>query len=489
MTRRVNWEEPATVISRTGGEDKKLVCNALSTLWRRAGFLIAWLAALLIVCLAEWPAMAQETAPSPPEPGATLYSPVRLAGRTLFEVPGTEAETAAARANRISRRLETLAARDEPVRPFGPEDIRRREGQPLITLGDEAIMVVTAVDAEDSLASPGELALLWGQKMAAAVADARELRQNPLRGAGILIRNSVRDLFVSTVQWLPRLGVALVLAVLFWGLARVMVWLVCTIGERTGLDPNLRQLARALSFYVTWGVGVVAILTALGFQTGGIIATLGITGFVLGFAFKDILSHFLAGMMLLLGRQFRIGDQIVVKEHEGTVERIELRAMHLRTYDNRLVIIPNAEVFTSVITSNTWSPYRRREFVIGIGYEQEIERAMEVCLNTVRATPGVLADPTPDVLVDELAASSVNLRARFYVNSLRADYLQVGSECMRRVKEAFDREAISMPTEIRTVIWRPAPEAMEALGSLVSPGAPTPPAGRQPETTERRRAA
>lgn len=423
---------------------------------------------LLLILLISRPVYAQEAAQPPASSGAVLYAPVRLGGRTLFEIPGTEDETAVARANRINRRLETLVARDEPVRPFGPEDLRKREGQPLITLGDEAIMVVTAVDAEDSLATPEELALLWGQKMAAAVADARELRQNPLRGAGILIRNSVRDLFVSTVQWLPRLGVALVLAALFWGLAKGMVWLVCAVGQRTGLDPNLRQLARALSFYGTWAIGVVAILSALGFQTGGIIATLGITGFVLGFAFKDILSHFLAGMMLLLGRQFRIGDQILVKDHEGTVERIELRAMHLRTYDNRLVLIPNAEVFTSVITSNTASPYRRRDFVVGIGYEQEIERAMQVCLDTVRTTPGVLDDPAPDVLVDDLAASSVNLRVRFYMNSLRADYLQVGSECMRRVKEAFDQEAISMPTEIQTVLWRPAPGAVRDLRELFS---------------------
>ena len=268
---------------------------------------------ILLLLGARSPAFAQEKGPGPVPGISGLYAPVRLEGRTLFEVAGTGGETAAERANRISRRLQTLISRTEPVRPFGPEDIRIRDGQPVVTLGDEAIMGVTAADAEDSLATPGELALLWGRKMAAAVADARELRQNPLRGAGILIRNSVRDLFVSTVQWLPRLGVALILVVLFWGMARLVTWVVRVIGDRTGLDPNLRQLARALSFYGTWAVGLIAILSALGFQTSGIVATLGITGFVLGFAFKDILSHFLAGMMLLVGRQFRIGDQIVVK--------------------------------------------------------------------------------------------------------------------------------------------------------------------------------
>lgn len=428
---------------------------------------------LILVLILGWigPFSASAQEKSAPALGApTQYAPVRLEGRTLFEVTENGDETAAERANRISRRLQTLVTRDETVRPFGPGNIRRQNGQPVITLGDESIMVVTRTDAEDNLATADELALLWGQKMAGAVADARQLRQNPLRGAGILIRNSVRDLFVSTIQWLPRLGVALILALFFWGLAKLMVWIVCAIGSHTRIDPNLRQLVRALAYYGTWAVGLVAILSALGFQTGGIVATLGITGFVLGFAFKDILSHFLAGIMLLLGRQFHIGDQIVVKDQEGTVEQIELRALHLRTYDHRLVIIPNGEVFTSVVTSNTASPYRRRDFVVGIGYEQDIQHALRVALETVRATPGVMEEPAADVLVDELAPSTVNLRVRFFMNSLRADYLKVGSDCMRRVKEAFDREGISMPTEIQTLVWSNAGEAAQEIHTALPSG-------------------
>ena len=153
------------------------------------------------------------------------------------------------------------------------------------------------------------------------------------------------------------------------------------------------------------------------------------------------------------------------------MEQIELRALHLRTYDNRLVIIPNAEVFTSVVTSNTASPHRRRDFIVGIGYEQDIQRAAGIALETVRSAPGVLPTPAPDVLVEELAPSSVNLRVRFYTHSLRKEYLKVGSECMRRVKEAFEREGVSIPTEIHTVVWRNTGEAVEALRSALPPHA------------------
>ena len=93
---------------------------------------------------------------------------------------------------------------------------------------------------------------------------------------------------------------------------------------------------------------------------------------------------------------------------------------------------------------------------------------MEVALETVRTTEGVAAEPPPDVLVDELAASTVNLRVRFYTSSQRADYLRVGSRCMRRVKEAFDREHISMPTDIQTVIIQNMPEALAGLAAAAS---------------------
>jgi small conductance mechanosensitive channel len=399
------------------------------------------------LCVGQTPAAPPVTGSDPP----ASYASVTVEGRKLFDVLAANGLSASDRADRIDRRLSSLIARNEPLRPFGRQDIVHQGNQTLLTLGGEPIVSVTEGDAQDALMTRDELALLWGGKMALAVSDARAARQNPLRGAGILIRNSVTDLIHALLSWLPRLAGALLLMVIVWLAANGLRGLVHVVVSRTHFDTNTRQLMKALAFYGTWMVGLVAILSTLGLEGTSIATTLGISGFVLGFAFKDILSHFFAGIMLLLGRQFHIGDQIIVKEQEGTVERIELRALYLRTYDNRLVIIPNGDVFTSIVTSNTASPHRRREFLVGIGYDDDIDKAQRVALETMLHTPGVLQDPQPDVLVDELSASTVNLKLRFYMNSTRADYLKVGSECMRRVKLAFDREGISMPTDIQTV--------------------------------------
>jgi small-conductance mechanosensitive channel len=221
--------------------------------------------------------------------------------------------------------------------------------------------------------------------------------------------------------------------------------------ERARFDSNRRHLVRAVVYHGTWAIGLLAALSTLGLNSASMAATIGISGIVLGFGFKDILSHLFAGFMLLLGSQFHVGDQIVVKEFEGTVERIELRALYLRTYDNRLVIIPNGDVFTSAVISNTDCAFRRREFIIRVSYQDNLELALAIALAAVTDIEGVAEEPAPDILVDELSATTINLKVRFYTHSQRADYLRVGSQCMAKVKEVFQANNRWMPTDTQTV--------------------------------------
>ena len=431
---------------------------------------------LLLSALTNAQTTGLPPAAAPAASPAALYVPVTVDGRRIFDVTSNGALSATDRADMISRRLQTLIAQPDDVPAFTRQDLKHQGSETAITLGGQTILSVTEGDAQAALMTQDELALLWGGTISAAVKEARATRANPLKGAGILIRNSFSDLLVSLLQWLPRLAGALTLWFLFFFAARFVRWIARLATTRTHIDENVRQLIRAAALYGTWIVGLFAIFSTLGMNGSGIVAGLGVSGFIIGFAFKDVLSHFFAGMMLLLGKQFHIGDQIVVNSYEGTVERIELRALFLRTYDNRLVIIPNGDVFTSIVTSNTYSPHRRREFVVGIGYDDNIDNAIQVALDTMKQVPGVETDPPPDVLVDELAASTVNLRLRFHTASHRADYLKVGSECMRQIKQAFDAHKIGMPTDIQTIILQNADQLAQAMrGSSDRPAAKTPP--------------
>jgi small conductance mechanosensitive channel len=352
---------------------------------------------------------------------------------------------------RVNRRLQLLVERDIPVDKFVTSNVLMSDGQPLITLGNEPILTVTPLDAETNLMPARDLAILWGGSLSVAVQDARATRADPLRGVGYLVRDSIQDLARSIVKWLPRLAGAVLVWMVFWCLARLSRWMVRSATEHIPLDPNLKQLARTMSFYGVWATGIMAILSTLGIDSSSIATAVGISGFVLGFAFKDILSHFFAGLMLLLGRQFQIGGQIVVGEFEGTVERIELRALQLRTFDNRLVTIPNGDVLTSAVISNNAKPYRRREFLVTISYESNIGAAQKLALETISKAPGILTEPEPQVLIQELGVRGIVLRLLFYIDSTRADAAHIASECVRYVKEAFDREGIAIPGETSSI--------------------------------------
>lgn len=412
------------------------------------GWKLVKIASTTLALLLFWSVQALGQAPT----GG--YATVQLEGRPLFELLGARGLNATDRADRVNRRLESLADRRVPLPLFSETDLNDSGHETVIRLAGEPVLSVTQADAQDALTTRKELAATWGEKMRQAVQEAQESRGNPMKGAGILVRNSFADLLRSTLEWLPRLVGGCLLFGVFWLLARLSRAVIQRLLGSARFDANTRHLVQALAYYGTWGIGIIAVLSTLGLAGGSIATTLGVSGFVLGFAFKDILSHFFAGLMLLLGRQFSIGDQIVVKDFEGTVERIELRALYLRTYDNRLIIIPNGDVLTSAVISNTASPHRRCEFVVGVSYDTELESARSATLAAVRQVAGVLDAPTPDVLIDELGASSINLKVRFYASSQRAEYLRVTSECRREVKLAFDREGISIPTEIYTIVLK-----------------------------------
>jgi len=141
------------------------------------------------------------------------------------------------------------------------------------------------------------------------------------------------------------------------------------------------------------------------------LATLGIGSIAVGFAFKDILQNWIAGLLILLRRPFRRGDQIVINNYEGTVEHIEARATILKTYDGRRVVIPNSDVYTRSMIVNTAFPKRRSEYDVGIGFSDDIDTARRVILDALRAVEGVEQEPAPDVLAWELDSSTVNLGA------------------------------------------------------------------------------
>ena len=411
---------------------------------------------------AQTPKSAATDAPAATEAVGIPRAPVTINNRDLFTLSGASEDEALRRAETVQKRVQRLIEREDEVDRFSPSDVITEDGQPLITLGGEPVLTVTAADVAQTLIPPQELALTWGSQLSRVVRAGRIARTNPLSNALVVIVTSAYDLVRGIAGWIPRLIGAILLALLFWPLAKAARWLTSKTTRNTHFDPNLAQLAVAVAFYGTWSLGFLAILSALGIDGASIAAAVGVSGFVLGFAFKDVLSHFFAGLMLLAGRQFSIGGQIVVGEFEGTVESIDLRALRLRTFDNRIVTIPNGEVFNSAVITNTYNLYRRREFTIGIDYEADERQALELAVKAIKSVDGVLEEPAPQVLVSQLGASSIDLRMLFYTSSTNTDAPAVKSECIMRTKAAFTEAGINIPFSTHTVDVRHIGDLAEA---------------------------
>jgi small conductance mechanosensitive channel len=260
--------------------------------------------------------------------------------------------------------------------------------------------------------------------------------------------------FITGFWWiLPNVGIALVVFLVFLGVAS---------GARAGVSRFFKHrgrpdLASLLAGFARWalialGLLVVATIVFPSVKPADVLATLGVGSIAIGFAFKDILQNWLAGLLILLRQPFRQGDQIVVGKHEGTVERIEARATLIRTYDGKRVIIPNSSVYTESVTVNTAFEWRRSEYDVGIGYGDDVGKACEVIRHALKRLPGVAADPEPEAIPWELAGSAVNVRVRWWTESRQADMVHARGRVIQAIREELGEAGIDLPFPTNVVL-------------------------------------
>jgi small-conductance mechanosensitive channel len=158
--------------------------------------------------------------------------------------------------------------------------------------------------------------------------------------------------------------------------------------------------------------------------------------------------------LILLTEPFEIDDQIVFKSFEGTVENIQTRATTIRTYDGRRIVIPNSELFTNSITVKTAFENRRLEYDVGIGYSDDINQAKQLILEAIASVDEVLKDPAPDALVMELAGSTVNIRARWWIKPpRRADALDSRDKVLTAIKNKLTANGIDLPFPTQQILF------------------------------------
>ena len=274
----------------------------------------------------------------------------------------------------------------------------------------------------------------------------------------------VRGLADAALALLPGLALGLVVFGVFLLLARGVRAALTRAAQLRGMAPGVGIVLGRIGSGLCIALGVL-VATAIAFPSisaADLFSVLGIGGVAFGFAFRDILQNALAGILILLTRPFRIGDQVVSGGYEGTVEDIQVRATTIRTYDNRRAVIPNSAMFTDKVLVNTAFDKRRLSVRIGIGYGDDVGAAKRVIEEAVRGAGGVLADPAPKVRVAELGDFAVQLDVFFWIYPpKRAEALDATDAVLERAKPALQKAGIDLPYPTRQILLHDQTEATD----------------------------
>lgn len=278
------------------------------------------------------------------------------------------------------------------------------------------------------------------------------------------ILTRLQTLLQGMITAIPNLLLGVVVFVVFMLIARLVNRAVHAVATRAGQSDGI---ALVFGRIASWGVLALGLLVALTvvFPTltaASLFGALGVGGVAIGFAFQDIFQNLLAGILILLTRPFRIGDQIVSRDHEGTVEDIQVRATFLRTYDNRRVVIPNAELYTNRVVVNTAYDKRRLAVTVGIGYGDDIAQAKALIVKTLEGLDDVLNDPAPQVLVRSLGDFSVNLDVRFWIDPpIRREAVVNEDAVLSALKAALPAAGIDLPFPTQHVLFHDQTEVTD----------------------------
>ncbi|MFC0679590.1 mechanosensitive ion channel family protein [Lysobacter korlensis] len=273
--------------------------------------------------------------------------------------------------------------------------------------------------------------------------------------------------------------------------AALVVWIAWMVGgwvsrraffARAGRHhPFLQDLVRSSVRWAVTAIGILVALEILGATklVGAALGTAGVLGVALGFAFKDILENYLAGILLSLRQPFGPRDLVEIDGNEGVVVALTSRATILMTLDGNHLRIPNAKVFSNVILNYTRNPLRRLQFDIGIGMQEDLGHVREIGIKALASVPGVVDTPPPRVRMIALGDWAVQARFLAWVDQRTHEFLLVQSEAIRIVKEAMDDAGVDMPYPTYQI--RPGVEAAQTSAAVRADPADEPSKPRRAE--------
>lgn len=283
-------------------------------------------------------------------------------------------------------------------------------------------------------------------------------------------------LWDSVIDAGPRLGVAAATLVAGWLLSRVLRWVLHARWKRTR-TPSFAVVIPKLAGWTLLAVALTA-ATTIAFPSidpVDVVAGLGVVSIAAGFAFQDIFSNLLSGLLLILRQPFVKGDQIEIGEIQGTVRAITIRETEIDTFDGRRVLMPNKDVYQTAISISTARPVIRSEMIVGCSYDDDLALAAATAVEALGRTDGVVADPAPEALFVKFNESTVDLDLWWWTDAHEFERRHVRHRVVTEMMAAFDRAGLDMPWPIRSIdVMHPVPEADNSADDVLSDADRTP---------------
>lgn len=266
-----------------------------------------------------------------------------------------------------------------------------------------------------------------------------------------LLLDSLRELWEGFITRLPSLVTGLLVILFTYLIARGVRYLTGRSLKRVKASEHAAQLTARLSFVGVMALGVLVALGVMGINAAALVASLGLISVGIGFALKDVIENFIAGIILIFQRPFVVGDVVRFGDMEGTVEDVRVRDTVLRTYDGRQVFVPNANIFTAAVINNNRNRRRRQEFEFNIAYSADASAAMAAATQALSGVEQLLREPSPLAVTEELGDSSVVLKVYFWVDPCTTRMLEARSDAINAVKRALEEAGIEIPSPVVTI--------------------------------------
>lgn len=253
--------------------------------------------------------------------------------------------------------------------------------------------------------------------------------------------------FPTLQQWTILYGVRILAALAILVIGRIVAGAIkkgiAKTMERSKVDTTLISFVTNVIYVALMAFVIIAALGKLGVQTASFVAIIGAAGLAIGLALQGSLANFAAGVLMIIFRPFKVGDYIEGGGMAGTVEEISIFTTHLKSPDNRSIIVPNAKITSDSIVNYSTKEIRRVDLIASVGYSDDIDKVKSVLWDIINSDERVLKDPAPTIALFELADSSVNFVVRPWVKS--GDYWNFYFEIYEKIKKRFDAEGISIP--------------------------------------------